>query len=150
LDSVLVAVGGGGLIAGIAAWFEGKVRVIAVEPEQCCCLWAAFQKGEPVDTSIGGVAADSLGGSRIGDLAWEICRKYIDHAVRVTDDSIRDAQRWLWQELRVIAEPGGATALAAVLSGAYRPSRSERLGILVCGANADPASITGAWPPSHA
>jgi threonine dehydratase len=141
LDTVLVAAGGGGFIAGIAAWFQGSIRVIAVEPEQCCCVWSAFQKGEPVDTPIGGIAADSLGGSRVGELAWDICRRYVTDAICVTDDSIRGAQQWLWQNLRVFAEPGGATALAAVLSGAYRPVRFERLGILVCGANGDPKSI---------
>ena len=141
LDAVLVAAGGGGFIAGIAAWFEGNARVIAVEPEQSCCLWSAFQKGEPVDSPVGGIAADSLGGTRVGELAWEICRKYVHDAVRVTDDAIRDAQRWLWNELRIVAEPGGATALAAVLSGAWRPAPSQRIGIVVCGSNADPKSI---------
>jgi threonine dehydratase len=137
LDTVLVAAGGGGFIAGIAAWFGGKVKVISVEPEQCCCLWTAFQEGTPVAVSVAGIAADSLGGTQVGDLAWEICRDFVGGAVLVKDDSIRDAQRWLWQELRVIAEPGGATALAALLSGAYSPASSERVGVLVCGANTD-------------
>ncbi len=141
LDTVLVAVGGGGFIGGIAAWFGGKSRVIAVEPEQCCCLWQAFQNGRPIDTPVGGIAADSLGGSRVGDLAWEVCRQFVDRVVLVDDDAIRSAQRRLWAELRVIAEPGGATALAALLSGAYRPSASERVGVLVCGANADLSTI---------
>jgi len=140
LDSVLVAVGGGGFVAGIAAWFSGKIRVIGVEPEKCCCLWSAFQKGEPVNTAVGGIAADSLGGSRVGELAWEICRERVESVILVSDDDIRAAQRWLWRELRVVAEPGGATALAALLNGAYRPSPSERLGVLVCGGNADLSS----------
>jgi threonine dehydratase len=137
LDTILVAAGGGGFIAGIAAWFRGKTRIIAVEPRQCCCLWAAFQKGEPTQSPVGGIAADSLGSSRVGELAWEICRLYVDRAVLVEDDSIRAAQRWLWQELRVIAEPGGATALAALLSGAYSPSPDERIGVVVCGGNTE-------------
>jgi threonine dehydratase len=142
LDTILVATGGGGFIAGIAAWFKGKVRVVSVEPEQCSCLCAAFQKGAPVAGPVGGLAADSLGGSEVGVLAWEVCRKFVDRAVLVPDDAIRDAQRWLWRELRVIAEPGGATAFAALLSGAYAPSPSERVAVLVCGANADLQSET--------
>ena len=137
LDTVLVAAGGGGFIAGIAAWFRGKARVIAIEPEQCCCLWSAFQKGEPVNAAVGGIAADSLGASRVGELAWGICREFVDHVILISDDSIRESQRWLWRELRIIAEPGGATAFAALLSGAYHFSPSERVGVLVCGANAD-------------
>jgi threonine dehydratase len=137
LDTVLVASGGGGFIAGIAAWFRGKVRVVSVEPEQSCCLWTAFQHKAPVTVSVAGIAADSLGASEIGELAWQICREFVDRAVLVSDDHIRAAQGWLWRELRVIAEPGGATALAALLSGAYSPSSSERVGVLVCGANAD-------------
>src|SRR6516165_8577569 len=137
LDTVLVAAGGGGFIAGIAAWFSGKVKVISVEPEACCCLWTAFQKGEPVPVSVAGVAADSLGSTEVGELAWEICRRSVAGSVLVKDDSVREAQRWLWREFRVIAEPGGAAAFAALLSGAYSPAASERIGILVCGGNAD-------------
>jgi threonine dehydratase len=137
LDTVLVASGGGGFIAGIAAWFKGAARVISVEPEKCPCLSAALQAGKPVTTPIGGIAADSLGASQIGELAWDICRRYVDRAVLVSDDAIRDAQSWLWRELRVIAEPGGATAFAALLSRAYVPAASERVAVLVCGANAD-------------
>jgi threonine dehydratase len=137
LDTVLVATGGGGFIAGIAAWFKGEVKVVSVEPEQCCCLWMAFQKGAPVAVPVAGIAADSLGSTEVGELAWEICRNLVSAAVLVKDDSIRDAQRWLWRELRVIAEPGGATALAALLSGAYVPASSERVGVVVCGGNAD-------------
>jgi len=137
LDTVLVAAGGGGFIAGIAAWFRGRVRVVSVEPEQCRCLAAAFENGEPVRTPVGGVAADSLGGSVVGELAWEICKQYVQRAVTVSDEAIHDAQRWLWRELRIIAEPGGATAMAALLSGVYRPAASERVGVLVCGGNAD-------------
>lgn len=137
LDTVLVAAGGGGFIAGIAAWFSGKAKVVSVEPEGCCCLWTAFQNGEPVPVSVSGVAADSLGSTEVGELAWEICRHSVARSVLVKDESIREAQRWLWRELRVIAEPGGAAAFAALLSGAYSPAPSERIGILVCGGNAD-------------
>src|SRR5262249_16115480 len=102
-----------------------------------CCLYAALQQGIPVAVSIGGIAADSLGASQIGELAWQICRKFVDRAVVVRDDHIRAAQKWVWRGLRRIGGPGGATAMAALLSGAYSPSSSERLGVLVCGANAD-------------
>jgi threonine dehydratase len=137
LNTVLVAAGGGGFIAGIAAWFSGKVKIVSVEPAQCCCLWSAFQKGAPVAVPVAGIAADSLGSTEVGELAWEICRHFVAGSVLVKDDSIRDAQRWLWRELHIIAEPGGAAAFAALLSGAYSPDPSERVGVLVCGANAD-------------
>jgi len=141
LQTVLVAAGGGGFIAGIAAWFRGAVQVIAVEPEQSCCLWKAFEADQPVATTVAGIAADSLGASRIGDLAWQVCRKYVNRVVLVSDDAIRHAQRRLWQELRVFAEPGGATALSALLSGVYRPTPSERVAVVCCGSNADLDSI---------
>jgi threonine dehydratase len=137
LDTVLVAAGGGGFIAGIAAWFKGRTRVVSVEPEGCPCLWAAFQEGKPVAGPVGGIAADSLGATQVGELAWDICRRYVDRAVLVNDDAIREAQRWLWRELHVIAEPGGATSLSALLSGAYVAERNERVAVLVCGANTD-------------
>ena len=137
LDTVLVAAGGGGFIAGIATWFKGRTRVVSVEPEGCPCVYAAFREGRPVVVPIGGVAADSLGATQVGELAWDICRQHVQRAILVTDDTIREAQRWLWRELRVIAEPGGATAFGALLSGAYVSSPSERVAVLVCGANAD-------------
>lgn len=152
LDTVLVAVGGGGFIAGIAAWFGGasheanraprRVKVIGVEPEASCCLAAAMRAGEPVDVSVSGVAADSLGASRIGDLAWEVCRQHVADAVVVSDAAIVEAQRRLWDEVRLVAEPGGATALAALLSGAYRPAKGERVAVLVCGSNANLSAFT--------
>ena len=137
LDTILVAVGGGGFIAGIAAWYRNRVKVIAVEPDTSQCLAAAFAAGQAIDVPVSGVAADSLGATRIGPLAWEICQQYVAQAITVSNDAITRAQLSLWQELRLIAEPGGATALAALLSGAYVPQSNERVGVLVCGANAD-------------
>lgn len=143
LDTLLVATGGGGFIAGIAAWYAGSARVISVEPAGCPCLHAARQAGQPVDAAVGGLAADSLGARRLGGRAWEIVRDHVADAVLVPDSAIRDAQRLLWDRFRLMAEPGGATALAALLCGAWRPAASERLGVLVCGANVDPASVAG-------
>ena len=137
IDTLLVATGGGGFISGIAAWYSGTIRVISVEPASSQCLAAAMRAGMPVDVSVGGVAADSLGATRIGELAWEICRRRVERAVTVTDDAIVETQRLLWQHLRLVAEPGGATALAALLSGAYVPLPTEQVGVLVCGGNAD-------------
>lgn len=141
LDTVLVAVGGGGFAGGVAAWFEGRVRVVAVEPETSCALHAALAAGAPVDVTVSGLAADSLGARRAGALAFEVARRYVDRVVLVSDAQIRDAQRALWRELRVVAEPGGAAALAALATGAYRPAPGERVGVLVCGANCDPGSV---------
>ncbi len=143
LDTVLVAVGGGGFAGGIAAWFQGRVRVVAVEPETSCALQAAMEAGAPVDVSVSGIAADSLGARRVGTLAFEQARRHVEQVVLVSDAAIRQAQRALWRELRVVAEPGGATALAALASGAYRPAAGERVGVLVCGANCDPGSVAG-------
>jgi threonine dehydratase len=141
LDSVLVAVGGGGFIGGIAAWYQGRVKVIAVEPQTSAALAQALRAGTPVDVDVSGVAADSLGARRVGEIMFPLAQQYIDQVVLVTDDDIRAAQRALWRELRVIAEPGGATALAALCSGRYRPQSDERVGVLVCGGNTDPASV---------
>jgi threonine dehydratase len=135
LDTLLVAVGGGGFIAGAAAWFGGAVRVVGVEPEGCPCLAAARQAGRPVDAPVGGVAADSLGARRIGALAWDICARHVADSVLVPDAAITAAQRLLWERFRIAAEPGGATALAALLSGAYRPRPDEVVGVPVCGGN---------------
>ena len=142
-DSVLVAVGGGGLIAGIAAWLQGDARVVAVEPQTSRCLGAALRAGEPVEVPVGGIAADSLGTRRVGEIAFAIAVRSSIQAVTVTDEAIRHAQRALWRERSLIAEPGGAAALAAILSGAYRPRSGERVVVLVCGANCDPATVTG-------
>ena len=140
-DTVLVAIGGGGLIAGIGAWFRGGVRVVGVEPEACPSMNAALDAGEPVDVAVGGVAADSLGSRRVGAIAFDIARAFIDRVVLVTDDSIRDAQRRLWRDMHLVAEPGGAASLAALVSGAYRPEPEERVVVLLCGANADPSTV---------
>lgn len=141
LGTVLVAVGGGGFIAGIAAWYANAVRVIGVEPEACPCLAAARQAGRPVDAAVGGIAADSLGARRIGTLAFGIAQRCVADSVLVPEEAIREAQLLLWQRLRIAAEPGGATALAALLCGAYRPSAEERVGVPVCGANLDLAAL---------
>jgi threonine dehydratase len=139
LDTVLVAVGGGGLIGGVAAWFAGRIRVVGVEPERCPTLHAARIAGEPVDVEVGGAAADSLGARRIGTLAFEIGQRYVDDVVLVSDEEIRQTQRALWENLRVLAEPGGAAALAGLRSGKYQPQVGERVGVIVCGGNTDPA-----------
>ena len=137
LDTVLVAVGGGGLISGVAAWFAGRVKVVGVEPEGSRALYAALEANEPVDVSVKSLAADSLGANRVGELNFDIARKFVSQVVLVKDLAIAEAQRRLWADLSVIAEPGGAAAFAAIASGAYRPERGERVGVLVCGANAD-------------
>jgi threonine dehydratase len=140
-DTVLVAIGGGGLIGGIAAWFEGRTSVVGVEPETSACMAAALAAGRPIDVEYGGYAADSLGARRAGDVAFAIVSEYVDRVVLVPGDAIRDAQRLLWQEVRVFAEPGGATALAALLCGAHVPEPDEHVVALVCGANGDLAVI---------
>jgi threonine dehydratase len=144
LDAVLVAVGGGGLIAGIAAWFEGRVKVVGVEPKGARALHAAFEANAPVDVEVRSIAADSLGAKRVGDLNFEIARQFVTEVVLVSDMAIAEAQRRLWAEVSVVAEPGGAAAFAAVASGAYRPEPGERIGVLVCGANADLTALAHA------
>ncbi len=141
-DTVLVAVGGGGLIGGIASWFRNDVRVVAVEPERCRCLHAAIEAGTPVDVEVGGIAADSLGTRRLGSIAFAVVEAgFVERRVLVSDEAIRDAQLALWETARVVAEPGGAAAFAALASGAYRPAPEERVVVLVCGANTDPGSV---------
>ncbi len=140
LDAVLVAVGGGGLIAGCASWYTDSVRVVAVEPERAPTMHAARAAGSPVDVEVGGIAADALGARRLGSIAAEVTGRYVSDSLLVPDAAIRQAQEVLWEELRVLAEPGGATAVAALLCGAYVAAPGERVGALVCGANLDPAS----------
>ncbi|MEO8371166.1 MAG: threonine/serine dehydratase [Candidatus Solibacter sp.] len=135
LDTLLIACGGGGLIGGIAGWYQGGTRIVGVEPELAPTLFRALEAGRPVDAEAGGVAADSLAPKSVGELMFPIAQRWVDRVVLVTDDAIVAAQRALWDILRVVAEPGGAAAFGALLSGAYRPSPGERLGILVCGAN---------------
>jgi threonine dehydratase len=146
LDTVLVAVGGGGLIGGIAAWCRGARKVVGVEPEHCNALHAALEAGRPVDIAPSGQAIDSLGASRVGALMFPIAREAVDRVVLVDDADIARAQDWLWRELRVVTEPGGATTFAALLCGAYLPQPGERVGIIVCGANTDPAAFAKESP----
>jgi threonine dehydratase len=135
IDTLLVATGGGGLIGGIAAWYAGRIRIVSIEPEAAPTLHDALKAGHPVDAPAGGVAADSLAPRRVGQLMFPIAQRYVAEAVLVEDDTIQDAQGRLWDVLRVAAEPGGAAALAALLSGRYRPARDERVAVLLCGAN---------------
>jgi threonine dehydratase len=135
LTTLLVAVGGGGLIGGIAAWYEGRIKLVGVEPEQAPTLTRALAAGRPVDAEAGGIAADSLAPRRVGELAFPIAQRYLDQTVLVSDDAIRDAQRRLWTALRVVAEPGGAAALAALISRRYVPGADEHVGVLICGGN---------------
>jgi threonine dehydratase len=138
LDTVLVAVGGGGLISGIAAWFAGsKVKVVGVEPENSRALHASLAARAPVEVTVQSIAADSLGARNVGPLVHEICSDTVDHVALVPDAAITEAQVTLWRDFRLAVEPGGAAALGALLSGAYKPRRGERLGVLVCGANVD-------------
>ena len=141
IDTVLVAVGGGGLIAGMAAFWAGRVKVVGVEPEGSRCLHAALAAGQPVDVPVESIAADSLGARRAGDLAFAIAREAVDHVALVPDEAIRAAQRELWARYRIASEPGGAAALAALMAGAYRPRAGERVGVLLCGGNVDPLSL---------
>ena len=144
LDTVLVAVGGGGLIGGVAAWYAGATRVVAVEPEGAPTLHAAFAAGQPMDAPAGSVAADSLAPRQVGRIMFGIARRFVaPEVVLVSDDHIRAAQAALWSALRVVAEPGGAAAFAALLSGRYRPAAGERVGVLVCGANTTAVRFDG-------
>ena len=135
IDTLLVACGGGGLIGGIASWYRGRVRVIGVEPELCPTLHRALAAGRPVDTESGGIAADSLAPLRVGEIMFPIAQTFVERVVLVADDAIRAAQESLWNTLRIVAEPGGAAAMAAVLSGRYVPAAGERVGVVVCGGN---------------
>ena len=135
IDTLLVAVGGGGLIAGIAAWFGGNVRVVGVEPEAAPTLAMALKAGGPVDAPAGGIAADSLAPRRVGTLVYPIAKRHVDHVVLVLDDEIKRAQLVLWETLRVVAEPGGAAAFAALISSRYEPRPGEHVGILLSGGN---------------
>lgn len=140
-DSLLVSVGGGGLIGGVAAWVAGRAEVVALEPERAPTLHAARQAGAPVDVEVGGVAADSLGARRIGAIAWEVAQRHVQRSLLVSDEAIRDAQRWLWRELKLAVEPAAALGLAALHSGVYRPGPQETVGLIVCGANCDPSTL---------
>jgi len=135
LDTLLVAVGGGGLIGGIAAWYAGKIKLIGVEPEAAPTLANALHAGRPVDSPAGGIAADSLAPKRVGELMFPIAQKYVEKVILVTDREITQAQEALWSVLRAVTEPGGAAAFAALRSRRYQPAPEERVGILLCGGN---------------
>jgi threonine dehydratase len=135
LDTLLVAVGGGGLVAGIAAWYRGRIKVVGVEPVAAPTLTKALEAGRPVDAEAGGVAADSLAPRRVGERGFPIIKAYVGAVVLVSDEAIVQAQKTLWHAVRMVAEPGGAAALAALLCGAYQPQPGERVGIVICGGN---------------
>jgi threonine dehydratase len=135
IDTLLVSVGGGGLIAGVASWYAGRIKVIGVEPFASPTLTKAIEAGRPVDAEVGGLAADSLAPRRVGERVLPIVQKYVRQTVLVSDEAIANAQATLWRALRIVAEPGGATAFSAILSSAYRPQAGERIGILISGGN---------------
>ena len=140
-DSVLVSVGGGGLIGGLTAWFERRSRVVALEPERAPTLFRAREAGSPVDVEVGGIAADSLGARRLGVIAWRLTERHVDTALLLPDEAIRAAQSWLWRELKLAVEPAAALPLAALQGAAYRPHEGEKVCLIVCGANLDPAAL---------
>ncbi|GAC1599277.1 MAG: threonine/serine dehydratase [Ramlibacter sp.] len=140
-DSVLVSVGGGGLIAGIAAWFERRADVVALEPERAPTLVRSRHAGEPVDVDVGGIAADALGARRIGAIAWDLTQQHVRTALLLPDAAIRHAQLTLWKQFRLAVEPAAALGLAALQTGAYRPHDGESVCLVICGANLDPASL---------
>src|SRR5215204_960757 len=137
LDSLLVAVGGGGLIGGVAAWYQNRLKVVSVEPVEAPTLQRALSAGRPVDSPAGGIAADSLAPRQVGQQMFPIAQKFVDSALLVSDEEIITAQKRLWDATRIIAEPGGAAALAGLLSGRYKAERGERVGVIVCGGNTD-------------
>lgn len=140
-DRVLVSVGGGGLVGGIAAWFAGRGRVVALEPELAPTLHAARAAGAPVDVQVGGIAADALGARRIGSIAWQIAQRHVADALLLSDAAIVEAQRFLWRQLQLAVEPAAALPLAALRCGAVQPGTGERVALIVCGANLDPATL---------
>ncbi len=139
--TVLVSVGGGGLIAGVAGWFEDRSRVVALEPELAPTLFHARAAGAPVDVAVSGVAADSLGAKRIGALAWDLTQRWVPEAHLLPDAAIRDAQLWLWHHMKLAVEPAAALPLAALRTGALRPPAGQPVALIVCGANVDPAQL---------
>ncbi len=142
VDTVLVAIGGGGLISGIASWLAGTgVKVVGVEPEMAAGMTAALAAGGPVITEVGGIAADSLGAAKVGEIAFATVARDVARVVLVPEAAIREAQIWLWRHCSLVAEPGGAAATAALLCGAYVPGPNERVAVLVCGANCDPSHV---------
>jgi len=140
-DTVLVSVGGGGLIGGLAGWFGDRSRVVALEPARAPTLFRAREAGNPVDVDVGGVAADSLGARRIGDIAWQVTQQHVSDALLLDDDAIRAAQLWLWKEMKLGVEAAAALPLTALQTGAYVPRAGEKVCLIVCGANVDPATL---------
>ena len=141
VDTVLVAVGGGGLMAGLAAALEGSARVVGVEPETIPTLRAALTAGQPIDVPVSGIAADSLGATRIGEIAWAVATRTDVGSLLVSDDDIVRARRLLWDQWRIVVEHGAAAAFAAIVNGAYRPGDGERVAVILCGANTDVTSL---------
>ncbi len=141
LGTVLMAAGGGGFIAGAAAWWQGRIDLVAVEPEGAPTVHAALAAGKPVSVEVDSLAADSLGSKIVGEAPFEAIARGVTHSVLVGDDEIRDAQRYLWNEFRLVAEPGGAAALAGLMSGAFEPSVSDEIVVVVCGSNCDPNTV---------
>jgi threonine dehydratase len=141
-DAVLVSVGGGGLVAGVAAWFEQRSRVVALEPELAPTLYAARAAGQPVDVGVSGIAADSLGAKRIGELAWDITQRHVRDALLLPDDAIRSAQLWLWKDMKLAVEPAAALPLAALQTRLHQPTRTDTVALVICGANLDPATLS--------
>jgi threonine dehydratase len=135
LDTLLVGIGGGGLIGGVAAWYAGRIRIVGVEPREAPTMTRALQAGRPVDAEVGGIAADSLAPRRVGRLNFQLARRFVSGVVLVSDDDIRAAQEALWSRVAVVAEPGGAAAFGALLCGAYVPQPGERVGVVVSGGN---------------
>jgi threonine dehydratase len=151
LDSLLVAVGGGGLIGGLASWYAGRAKIIGVEPEAAPTLTYALKAGRPVDSPAGGIAADSLAPKRVGELMFAISERHVHSVLLVSDLEIQQAQEALWKILRIVAEPGGAAAFAALLARRYQPAPGERVGVLLCGGNTAAVDFTRgqANPPVH-
>ena len=141
IDTVFVAVGGGGLVGGVLSWFQGQTKVIAVEPENAATLHQALEKGKPVPVSVSGLASDSLGARQIGQLGFNAAQKHLHQNLLVSDNDISAAQLYLWDTFRVTAEPGGATALAPLLSGQYSPARDERIAVVICGGNVELSTL---------
>jgi threonine dehydratase len=135
VDTVLVSVGGGGLLGGVAAWYASAVTVVGVEPESAPTLTEALKAGRPVDAPAGGIAADSLAPRRVGELMFPIARAHVARVALVSDEAIRRAQDALWSAVRIVVEPGGAAAFAALLSGVYAPAAGERVGVVISGGN---------------
>ena len=141
LDTLLVAVGGGGLIGGVASWYGGDLKIVGVEPEEAPTLTRALAAGKPVDSPAGGIAADSLAPKRVGEMTFPIARDHVAEVVLVSDEAISQAQKTLWDRVRIVAEPGGAATFAALLSGLYKPGPGERVGVVVCGGNTDAVDL---------